>query len=136
MNKTSIIILVVILVAIGAVLTYSSIPHMTNSTQNLTAQDGDMVSVLYTGKLQDGTVFDASANHGNQPLPFVLGAGTVIPGWDQGIVGMKVGEKKTLTIPPALGYGAQGVPDGQGGYLIPPNSTLVFDVQLVDIKRK
>ena len=94
------------------------------------AKDGDSVSVLYTGKLQDGTVFDASEKHGNEPIEFILGKGMVIKGWDQGLQGMQVGEKRTLVIPPTLGYGEQGA-----GGVIPPNATLTFDVQLVGLRR-
>src|SRR5580698_1999823 len=71
------------------------------------AQNGDSVSVLYTGTLDNGTVFDASSLHGNTPFSFTLGAGQVIQGWDLGVVGMKVGGTRELTIPPALGYGDQ-----------------------------
>lgn len=140
MNKTQIITLVVAIVIIGAALAYSSGPTitntinitgMTNQTENLTAQDGDMVSVLYTGKLTNGTVFDASSLHGNKPIEFVLGANMVIKGWDEGLVGMRIGEKKTMTIPPEKAYGNRSVGD-----VIPANSTLVFDVELVGIKRK
>lgn len=136
MNRLStIIIIIVAAVIIGGYLTYSSL-HMANSTSSvMTAQDGDMVSVNYTGKLQDGTVFDSSDKQG-RPISFVLGAGMVIKGWDEGILGMKIGDKKTLEIPPEKAYGAQGIPDGKGGYIIPPNATLTFDVELVDIKRK
>jgi len=102
---------------------------------NMTAQNGDVVSVNYTGKLTDGKVFDSSIPRG-EPIQFVLGAGMVIKGWDQGIAGMKIGEKKTLTLPPELAYGSQAIPDGKGGDLIPANSTLIFDVELVDIIRK
>jgi len=87
------------------------------------AQLGDTLTVNYTGKLQDGTVFDTSV--GKRPIQFVLGAGQVIPGWDQGLEGMKVGGKRLLVIPPDLAYGA----DGYGP--IPPNSTLIFEVDLL-----
>jgi len=90
---------------------------------------GDTVDVLYTGKLQDGTIFDASANHGNQPFEFTVGAGQVIKGWDLGLLGAKVGEKRTLTIPGDLAYGPNGIPG-----TIPPNATLIFEVELVSIK--
>lgn len=100
----------------------------------MTAQNGDTVFVNYTGKLVNGKKFDSSLDRG-VPIDFQLGVGRVIKGWDQGILGMKVGEKKTLTIPPELGYGAQAIPDGRGNILIPANSTLIFDVELVDIKR-
>lgn len=92
------------------------------------AQAGDEVDVHYIGTLTDGTVFDSSMSRG-VPITFVLGQGRVIQGWELGILGMKVGEKRTLTIPPQLGYGATGTPGGP----IPPNATLMFDVELVGI---
>lgn len=94
-----------------------------------TAQPGNTVTVNYTGWLLNGTKFDSSYDR-NQPFVFVLGAGQVIPGWDEGIVGMKVGGKRRLVIPAALGYGATGAGNG----LIPPNSTLIFDVQLLSVQ--
>lgn len=109
---------------------------MTDSnTSPSTAQNGDLVSVHYTGKLTDGTKFDSSLDRG-KPFSFVLGSGMVIKGWDEGVLGMTKGEKKTLEIPGDKAYGALGVSNGQGGYLIPPNASLVFDVELVDISRK
>lgn len=89
---------------------------------------GDTVSVLYTGMLEDGTVFDQNINR-DQPLTFTLGQGKVIRGWEEGILGMKVGEKRTLIIPPELGYG-----DQRSG-LIPPESTLIFDVELLKVDK-
>jgi peptidylprolyl isomerase len=91
--------------------------------------NGQTASMLYTGKLADGTVFDSTASRGNQPFSFTLGAGQVISGWDQGIVGMKVGEERTLIIPADMAYGANGYPP-----VIPANATLTFDVTLVGIK--
>ena len=92
------------------------------------AKAGDLVSVQYTGKFADGKVFDSSIPRG-QPIQFTLGVGQVIPGWDQGILGMKVGGKRSLTIPPALGYGVNGYPP-----VIPANSTLYFDVELTAVQ--
>jgi len=144
-NKASIIGLVVVLVAVGAVLTYKSGPKVEEKVENIqkimdkssmVAQNGDMVSVKYTGKLKNGTVFDSTEKHGGTPIQFVLGASMVIKGWDEGVLGMKIGEKKVLDIPAEKAYGPAGIPDGLGGYLIPPNSTLVFDVELTDIDRK
>ncbi len=107
----------------------------TTDTANAQGADavksGDTVSVNYTGKLQDGTVFDSNVDPKFQhvePFTFTVGAGQVIPGWDKGIVGMKVGEKKTLTIPPADAYGASGIPG-----VIPANATLIFDVEVTGI---
>jgi FKBP-type peptidyl-prolyl cis-trans isomerase len=92
------------------------------------ATAGKTAVVHYTGWLMDGTKFDSSVDR-NQPFSFPLGAGQVIKGWDEGVQGMKVGGKRTLVIPPALGYGARGA-----GNVIPPNATLKFEVQLLDVK--
>ena len=94
------------------------------------AKDGDTVSVLYAGKLANGTEFDSSAKHGGDPIEFVLGKGMVIKGWDEGVAGMQVGEKRVLVIPPAIAYGEKGA-----GGVIPPNATLTFDVELVGLRR-
>ena len=91
------------------------------------AKNGMQVSVHYQGRLTDGTIFDDSQKRGT-PFSFTLGSGQVIPGWEQGIAGMKIGEKRVLTIPPELGYGAAGA-----GGVIPPNATLIFDVQLIAV---
>lgn len=135
MNKTKLTIIILAVVAFAAIVTYSLGSNLTNKNSNMKAENGDMVSVNYTGKLTDGTVFDSSIPRG-KPISFVLGAGMVIKGWDEGILGMAIGEKKTLNIPAEKAYGAQGVPDGKGGYIIPQNAALTFDVELVDIKRK
>jgi FKBP-type peptidyl-prolyl cis-trans isomerase len=93
------------------------------------AKNHDVVHVHYTGKLaEDGTVFDSSINRG-QPIAFELGVGRVIQGWDQGVLGMCIGEKRKLSIPSELGYGSRGA-----GGAIPPNADLIFDVELVEIE--
>ncbi len=93
------------------------------------AKAGETVTVQYTGWLMNGKKFDSSKDR-NEPFTFQLGAGQVIPGWDEGVAGMKVGGTRILIIPPALGYGAQGTPGGP----IPPNATLKFEVELLGVK--
>jgi FKBP-type peptidyl-prolyl cis-trans isomerase len=88
---------------------------------------GDTVTVHYTGWLTDGTKFDSSVDR-DQPFSFVLGTGQVIQGWDEGVAGMRVGDKTRLTIPPDLAYGKQGYPGA-----IPPNATLIFEVELLSV---
>ncbi|MFA5009411.1 MAG: FKBP-type peptidyl-prolyl cis-trans isomerase [Candidatus Paceibacterota bacterium] len=92
------------------------------------SKKGDTLTVNYTGTLIDGTKFDSSLNPGREPFVFTVGAGQVIQGWDQGLIGMKQGEQRKLTIPPEMGYGASGA-----GGIIPPNATLIFVVDLLEI---
>ncbi|KKW24002.1 MAG: Peptidyl-prolyl cis-trans isomerase [Candidatus Kaiserbacteria bacterium GW2011_GWB1_52_6] len=99
------------------------------------AAPGTVVSVLYVGKLADGTVFDSSAAHGNQPLVFTLGQQGLIAGFQIGVNGMKEGGERLIAVPPALGYGAQEVKDPTTGkVIVPANSTLLFDVKLVKVE--
>ena len=95
-----------------------------------TAATGDSVTVQYVGSLMNGTIFDASAKHGTSGFTFTLGAGQVIKGWDEGLVGMKEGGKRKLIIPASLAYGSQAV-----GNVIPANSTLIFEVELVKVQK-
>ena len=94
------------------------------------AQSGDKVSVLYSGRLTNGKVFDASNLHGNEPITVTLGAGGVIKGWEEGLLGTQVGQKIKLIVPPQLGYAEKG-----RGSLIPPGATLEFDIEVVAIQR-
>ena len=151
-KNMSIVLAVVICLALVGVLVFISINNKVNmasnnnGTNNLenngvsntvptgeVAKAGDTISMNYTGRLENGTVFDSNIdpkfNH-VEPFVFALGVGQVIPGWDKGIVGMKIGEKKTLTIPPEDAYGATGA-----GGVIPPNATLIFDVELIGINK-
>ena len=111
---------------------------MTTTTASISIQDlvvgegqqatgpGQFVTVHYTGWLENGSEFDSSRRR--EPFGFPLGVGYVIPGWDQGLIGMRIGGKRRLTIPPELGYGASGM-----GRWIPPNAVLVFEIELLEI---
>jgi len=138
-----IIIILVLLVVIGtAVYIFSSGKNPKQNTMNkqgvqieilkegmgAVAKNGDTVSVHYTGILENGTKFDSNVDRGI-PFEFTLGAGQVIKGWDIGVEGMKIGEKRKLTIPSNLAYG----PNGAGG-VIPPNASLIFEIELLSIK--
>lgn len=163
MNTKSIVIGVVVIIVIAAGLYFiikaPSSPSSTNnstatttaatSTDQVQAQDvtvgtgtvaqpGDIVSVLYVGYLgtiSSSTIFDSSAAHGNQPLSFTLGAQGLIPGFQIGVNGMKVGGERLMAIPPSLGYGSQAVTNSSGQTIIPANSTVIFDVKLVKVEQ-
>jgi peptidylprolyl isomerase len=114
----------------GATLTPSGLQYVdTVVGSGASPVAGKRVTVHYTGTLEDGKKFDSSRDRG-QPFGFVIGRGKVIAGWDEGVMGMKVGGRRQLIITPELGYGARGVPG-----LIPPESTLLFDVELLDAQQ-
>ena len=159
MNTKSVIIgvIVIIVVVAGGYFIYksrgahsgqSSQTQTATSTDQVQGQDkkvgtgatatpGSIVSVLYIGyigQISTSTVFDSSAAHGNQPFSFTLGAQGVIPGFQIGVNGMKVGGERLIMIPPSLGYGAQDLKDSKGNVMIPGNSNLIFDMELVSVQ--
>jgi len=97
--------------------------------QGAKATNGRSLSMHYTGRLLDGTVFDSSRKPGRGPFKFKLGVGQVIKGWDKGVLGMRVGGKRKLIIPASMGYGARG-----SGSSIPPNATLIFEIELMGVR--
>lgn len=131
-TNVKIFVSLLVVLAVSAAMYLIINKNQTNISMDKVSKNGDTLVMNYTGKLTDGTVFDSNVdpkfNH-VQPFEFQLGAGQVIKGWDEGLVDMKVGEKKTLTISPDKAYGPSGMPP-----VIPPNATLVFDVELVGIK--
>lgn len=151
MNTKTILIIIVVLVLVAAggwyvYQNYGGAQTGETPTDQVQAQDvtvgtgaaaapGSIVSVLYVGRLADGTVFDSSKAHGNEPLVFQLGAPGIIAGFQIGINGMKEGGERVMQIPPSLGYGGEDVTDpASGAIIIPADSTLVFNVQLVKVE--
>jgi len=150
-NKKALILFLIILVLGGVILGYRFLPKTKNNENQQMNQEqnqiqgleieileqgsgqeirnGDTAVVHYTGTLENGTKFDSSLDRG-MPFSFILGAGQVIKGWDLGVLGMKIGEKRKLTIAPELGYGQAGTPGGP----IPPDATLIFEVELLEIQ--
>lgn len=143
-----VVIAVIIIVVFFVIMRGGAIPSLTGGRENIPTQlqvqdvvqgsgteaaAGKTVRVHYTGTLGDGTKFDSSRDRG-VPFEFTLGTGSVIPGWEQGILGMKVGGTRILIIPPSLAYGARGVKAPSGTYVIPPNATLIFEVELLEVK--
>ena len=99
-----------------------------------TAEPNKVVSVLYVGMLQDGTVFDSSEANGGNPTVFVLGEPGIIPGFQIGVNGMKEGGERRISVPPELGYGGEERKDASGKVIIPANSTIVFDLKLIKVE--
>jgi len=126
MNPSSILYL--LLASTGLAAELKVFPQGGPTTCNRKSQNGDVISVHYTGKLSDGSVFDSSIPR-KSPISFKLGSGQVIKGWDEGLLDMCIGEKRKLEIPPHLAYGERGA-----GGVIPPNATLIFETELISIQ--
>jgi FKBP-type peptidyl-prolyl cis-trans isomerase (trigger factor) len=146
-NKKITYIIVLIAVILFGYVIYSVIQNNKNknmkinsTTENVKteakiAEAGDIIVINYSGKLANGTEFDSSYKRG-QPFIFQVGVGQVIKGWDEGLIGAKRGDKKTLTITPDKGYGTEDVKGQDGKVIIPKNSTLIFDVEVVEVISK
>jgi len=148
-NKKITYIIVLIAVILFGYIVYSVIQNNKNKNMENTnatttgqvmseskaAEAGDVIVINYSGKLANGTEFDSSYKRG-QPFVFQVGVGQVIAGWDEGLIGAKRGDKKTLTITPDKGYGAEDVKGSDGKIIIPKNSTLIFDVEVVEVIAK
>jgi FKBP-type peptidyl-prolyl cis-trans isomerase len=143
MNKILITVIVIFLIG-GGYYYFQNNQSKTMEQQNLEtiileegsgdpAQAKDKLTVHYTGYLEDGTKFDSSYDR-NNPFVFTLGIGQVIQGWDKGMEGIKVGEKRKIIIPSHLGYGEAGMKNQLGDYIIPPNATLIFEVEALNIQ--
>ncbi len=145
-NKKILIIMVTIFILLFSYVVYAIIQNNknknmtdTNTTQNTEAtstlrvsQAGDIIVIHYSGKLENGTEFDSSYKRG-QPFVFQVGIGQVIKGWDEGLIGVKKGDKKTMTIPGDKAYGSQEIKGPDGKVLIPKNATLIFDVEVIEV---
>jgi FKBP-type peptidyl-prolyl cis-trans isomerase len=143
MNKILITVIVIFLIG-GGYYYFQNNQTKTMEQQNLEtivleegsgdpAQVKDKLTVHYTGYLEDGTKFDSSYDR-NNPFVFTLGIGQVIQGWDKGMEGVKVGEKRKIIIPSHLAYGEEGMKNQLGDYIIPPNATLTFEVEILKIQ--
>ena len=136
MRNIAQLLLILLLISVMGCASKGSYSNMNNGLvikdliegEGKQAQDFNKVVVNYTGKLEDGSIFDSSLNPGREPFSFTLGVGSVIKGWDIGVKGMKVGGKRQLTIPSELGYGDKGA-----GNVIPPGATLIFEVELLEV---
>ncbi len=141
-NKKILAVMIVIFILLFSYVAYTIIKNKkdknmtdTNQTQTQTArvsQAGDIIVINYSGKLENGTEFDSSYKRG-QPFVFQVGVGQVIKGWDEGLIGVKKGDKKTMTIPGDKAYGNQEIKGPDGKVLIPKNATLIFDVEVVEV---
>jgi FKBP-type peptidyl-prolyl cis-trans isomerase len=145
-NKKIVYIMIIVAVALFAYIAYAVMQSNKNknmentdttiTTESRVAEAGDIIVINYSGKLENGTEFDSSYKRG-QPLVFQVGLGQVIAGWDEGLIGVKKGDKKTLNISADKAYGDQEIKDPQTGkVVIPANSTLIFDVEVVEVISK
>ena len=132
-SRTAVILFSIASLIVGGVLAYTILPKISDENVDQ-ARNGDKVAVLYTTKLPNGTELEKVSDR-SKPFEFVLGKGMVVRGWEETVSGMNVGEKKTVTLTSDKAYGHTGVPDGNKGYFVPPDSSILLDVELLSIKR-
>ncbi len=132
-SRSTVVLFSIASLIIGGVLAYTLVPKFSDEGVDQ-VQNGDKVAVLYSLRLPNGTELE-KASDPKKPFEFVLGKAMVLQGWEETVKGMSVGEKKTVTIPSEKAYGHTGVPNENKGYLIPPDSSVILDVELLSIKR-
>jgi FKBP-type peptidyl-prolyl cis-trans isomerase len=132
-SKSTVILFSIASLIVGGVLAYTLFPKFSDENVDQ-AHNGDKVAVLYSLKLPNGTELEKTADP-KKPFEFVLGKAMVLQGWEETVEGMSIGEKKTVTITSEKAYGHTGVPNENKGYFVPPDSSVILDVELLSIKR-
>ncbi|HEY1037243.1 MAG TPA: FKBP-type peptidyl-prolyl cis-trans isomerase [Candidatus Paceibacterota bacterium] len=134
MKKSTTVIVIILALLFGAFATYYVYMSRSGDPSTWNVRAGDQVYVHFTWTLPDGTVADTSRDE-KGPYGFTSGVGMVVPGFDEAVVGMKIGERKSVKVPPQKAFDSQGVSNGRNGYAVPPNTTLTLDVEVLNIER-